>query len=165
MEHNYPICDVCLFFCLFFVFFFLLWKYTAIQNLSFVQRWNFIIWAMSWENLFKTYANNRCLDSIIPLVSISELSSLLLASVAAQAGLCLTLSETPNTGFLVTRLIFSRCQAKFSTRYRSCPIDVSQDIVISLYSDVNMSHVTRKSVFGISDQVRLKLAYSPTETS
>ena len=32
----------------------------------------------------------RCLDSIIPLVSISELSSLYLASVAAQAGLCLT---------------------------------------------------------------------------
>ena len=29
----------------------------------------------------------RCLDSIIPLVSISEISSLYLASVAAQAGL------------------------------------------------------------------------------
>ena len=32
----------------------------------------------------------RCLDSIIPLVSISEILSLYLASVAAQAGLCLT---------------------------------------------------------------------------
>ena len=29
----------------------------------------------------------RCLDSIIPLVSISEISSLYLASVAEQAGL------------------------------------------------------------------------------
>ena len=29
----------------------------------------------------------RCLDSIIPLVSISEISSLCFASVAAQAGL------------------------------------------------------------------------------
>ena len=32
----------------------------------------------------------RCLDSVIPLVSISEISSLNLASLAAQAGLCLT---------------------------------------------------------------------------
>ena len=34
----------------------------------------------------------RCLDSIIPLVSISKISSHYLASVAAQAGLCLTWS-------------------------------------------------------------------------
>ena len=34
----------------------------------------------------------RCLDSIIPLVSISEISSLYLASVAKQAGLRLPLS-------------------------------------------------------------------------
>ena len=40
-----------------------------------------------------------CLDGIIPLVSISKISSLYLASVAAQAGLCLTWSETPRTGF------------------------------------------------------------------
>ena len=46
----------------------------------------------------------RCLDSIIPLVSISEISSLYLASVAAQAGLCLALSQMPKTSFLVTRL-------------------------------------------------------------
>ena len=46
----------------------------------------------------------RCLDSIIPLVSMSEISSLCLASVAAQTGLCLTWSQTLKTGFLVTRL-------------------------------------------------------------
>ena len=46
----------------------------------------------------------RCRDSIIPLVSIFEISSLYLASLAAQAGLCLTWSQTPKTGFLVTRL-------------------------------------------------------------
>ena len=57
---------------------------------------------MSSKNLFMLYANNkgtdqpahpcslistfvvRCLDSIIPLVSICEISSLYLASVAAQ---------------------------------------------------------------------------------
>ena len=47
----------------------------------------------------------RCLDSIIPLASISEISNLYLASVAEQAGLCLTWSETPKTGFLVAWLI------------------------------------------------------------
>ena len=37
----------------------------------------------------------RCLDSIMPLVSISEISRLSLISVAAQTGLCPTLSDTP----------------------------------------------------------------------
>ena len=46
----------------------------------------------------------RCLDSIIPLVSISEISSLYLASVAAQAGLSVSWPETPTIGFLVTGL-------------------------------------------------------------
>ena len=66
-----------------------------------------VIWATSWGNLFMLYANNkgadqpahprilistfvvRCLDSIIPLVCISEISSVCLASVAVQAGLSL----------------------------------------------------------------------------
>ena len=86
---------------------------------------SWLIWATSWENLLMPYANNkdadqpahprrlistfviRCLDSIIPLFSVSEISSLYLASVAAQAGLNLTWSETPKKGFLVTRLICS----------------------------------------------------------
>ena len=46
----------------------------------------------------------RCLDSMIPLVSMSKISSLYLLSVAAQAGLSLTWSKTPKTGFLMTRL-------------------------------------------------------------
>ena len=37
----------------------------------------------------------------MPLVSISEISSLYLASVAAQAGLSLPWSQTTKTGFLV----------------------------------------------------------------
>ena len=40
----------------------------------------------------------RCLDSI-SLDSTAEISRLLLASVAAQAGLCLALSETPEDTF------------------------------------------------------------------
>ena len=50
----------------------------------------------------------RCLDSIIPLVSISKLSSLELVSVAEQTGLSLTWSKSTKTDFLVTRLI-SKC--------------------------------------------------------
>ena len=79
-------------------------------------------WAMSWENLFLPYANNkgadqpahlrslistfvvRCLDNIIPLASISKISSLHLASVAERVGLSLPWSQTLKTGFLVTSL-------------------------------------------------------------
>ena len=45
------------------------------------------------------------LDSIMPLRSISKVSRLQLASVAEQAGLSLTLSQTWKTGFLVAWLI------------------------------------------------------------
>ena len=45
----------------------------------------------------------HCLDSIIPLVSTSEISSLYLASLAVQAGLCLTWLQTPKTGFTWTQ--------------------------------------------------------------
>ena len=37
----------------------------------------------------------RCLDSVMSLVSVTKISSLLLASVAEQASLSLTWSETP----------------------------------------------------------------------
>ena len=47
----------------------------------------------------------HCLDSIIPLVSLSEISSLYLTSVAEQAGLSLTWLEILKTGFPVTWLI------------------------------------------------------------
>ena len=47
----------------------------------------------------------RCLDSIMPLVSVPTISSLYQASVAVQSALSLTWSQTPKTGFLMTRLI------------------------------------------------------------
>ena len=56
----------------------------------------------------------RCLDSIIPLVFISKISSLYLASVAAQAGLSLLWSQTPKTGILVMRL---KCIFKLFKKY------------------------------------------------
>ena len=53
----------------------------------------------------------HCLDNIIPLVSTSKISNLYLASLAAQAHLCLTWSQTPRTGILMTRL---KCKHFFS---------------------------------------------------
>ena len=60
----------------------------------------------------------RCLDSIIPLVSKSEISSLYLATMAAQAGLSLPGSQTPKPGFLVTKLKWA-APSEFGT-YRLC---------------------------------------------
>ena len=70
-------------------------------------------WTTSWEPVYAICDHPRslisafvvhCLDRIIPLVSISKLSSLYLASVAVQAGLSLPWPQTPKTGFLVTWL-------------------------------------------------------------
>ena len=43
----------------------------------------------------------HCLDSVMSLVSVTKISSLMLASAAEPAGLSLTWSETPKTGFLI----------------------------------------------------------------
>ena len=50
----------------------------------------------------------RYIDSTIPLLSKSESSCFQPSSVAVQPGLCQTWSDTPKTGFLTTRLKFSR---------------------------------------------------------
>ena len=50
----------------------------------------------------------RYTNSTIPLLPKSEISSLLPSFVAVQPGLCRTWSETPKTGFLTTRLIYSQ---------------------------------------------------------
>ena len=41
----------------------------------------------------------RCLDSLMSLVSVTKISSLMLASVAEQTSLCLAWSETPEDTF------------------------------------------------------------------
>ena len=48
----------------------------------------------------------RYIDTTIPLLSKSEISSLYPSCVTAQAGLRQTWLETLKTGFLTTRLIF-----------------------------------------------------------
>ena len=54
----------------------------------------------------------HCLDSIISLDSIAEISRLQLASVAAQAGLCLAWSETSKTRFVVSWLKYKLITGK-----------------------------------------------------
>ena len=46
----------------------------------------------------------RNIDSSIPLLSKSKISSFYPSSVAVQPSLCRTWSETPKTGFLTARL-------------------------------------------------------------
>ena len=124
-----------------------------------------MIWATPWENLIMPYANNKgadqpahprslisafivhCLDSIILLVSISEISSLYLVSVTAQTGLSLPWSETLKTGFLATRLIFQYCSVLWLMLIRVCfkrlrwaIVQLSIFHVCTACSHFNMSH-------------------------
>ena len=87
-----------------------------------------IIWATSWENLFIPYANNKaadqpvhprslistfvvgCLDSIIPLVSISEISSLYLVSMTAQTVWVYSSTLNPEDRFSQDVAHWRRCQ-------------------------------------------------------
>ena len=56
----------------------------------------------------------RVLESAISKLATSEISFFYLVSVAEQAGLNLTLSETPKTGFVATRPIWDSCYDKGS---------------------------------------------------
>ena len=55
-------------------------------------------------------------DNTIPLLSKSEILGLKPSSVAVQPGFSLTWSETPNTGFLTTRLKYSEILQKLSAK-------------------------------------------------
>ena len=54
----------------------------------------------------------RCLDSVMSLVSVTKLSSIMLASVAEQASLSLTWSETTEDTFSHDELIYLRHRIK-----------------------------------------------------
>ena len=117
-------------------------------------------WAMSWENLFIPYANNKdtdppvhlsrmistfvvCCPGSISVVSISEISRLQLASVLEQAGLSLTWSKNPKTCFLVTRFKLYNVEKWL---WSVISLLGAQHFTENHFSD--MSHVMRKSVFG-----------------
>ena len=75
-----------------------------------VRKPAFCIWENKDADQLRGYRKaDQCLcfpymDSTIPLLPISEISSLSLSSVVVQPGLCRTRSETPKTGVLRTRL-------------------------------------------------------------
>ena len=63
----------------------------------------------------------RCLDSVMSLVSVTKISSLKLASVAGQASLSLTWSETPED-------TFSHDEAQMLTsckKFRICTVSIN----------------------------------------
>ena len=64
----------------------------------------------------------RFLESIVSKLATSKISIFYLVSVDKQAGLNLTLSETPKTGFLTTRPILKH-YITFHVSYVSVPED------------------------------------------
>ena len=118
------------------IFVAMLERYATQSEKFSIDRQPGFIWAMSWENLLMPYASNKgadqpahqhslisafvvhCLDSTIPPFSIYEISSLQLVAVAAQAGLSLPCSQTPKTGFLVTRLILETGNIRGNKAYK-----------------------------------------------
>ena len=88
----------------------------------------------------------RCLDSIIPLLAIAEISIFWLASVAEQTGLSLTWLRTPKTGFLMMWLIYMYCVCKQQRLWwvwakgRLLILHYSPELVISTFFTWNSSN-------------------------
>ena len=100
--------------------------------------WGFHTRAASWENLFMPYGNNKgadqpvhshslistfavhCLGSIIPILAIGKISRLYLISVAEQASLSLTGSDTLKTGFLGMGLIYNQHNRPHNAFWNFC---------------------------------------------
>ena len=91
--------------------------------------------------MFEWSLESDCRGQISLPTGMGGKLSCTIASVAAQSGLCLTWSQTPKTGFLMTMLIFFKLTNPFK----------------------KLSLVTKKTVFGVCDQVRLKPACAATE--
>ena len=71
----------------------------------------------------------RYIDTTIPLLSKSEISSLLPSSVAVQPGLYRTLSKTSKTGFLTTRLKYSMgINQRTTVSGQLCTLELQLDV-------------------------------------
>ena len=132
------------------------------------------IWTTSWENLFMQYANNKgadqpahscslistfvvcCLDSIIPLVSKSQITSLYLDSVPAQADSSLAWSETPKIGFSHDR------QYNHGIDFAGIALFKASAAIVTVPISC-MSPVMRKPFFKVFDQVRHKPVCAATQ--
>ena len=98
----------------------------------------------SLRNLINAFVFH-CLDSVMSLVSVTKISSLMLASVAEQASLSLTWSETPKD-------TFSHAEAHMVKSNQSLH---PSDFVLTIMKNQNLKVILRainiSSVFGISD--------------
>ena len=82
----------------------------------------------------------RYIDSTIPLLPKSEISSLQPSSVVVQTGLCRTWSETPKTGFLTSRLIYHDIE-QFVKNNQGCPNYIYMKLT-DLIATLNTLNVT-----------------------
>ena len=100
----------------------------------------------------------RCLDSIIPLLAIAEISRLKLGSVAEQAGSSLTWSKTKNIGFLVTWLKFDDSFPWESRVIIDWQIDNEQSDTLKIKHLPNLTGQPL-SVFAVRDNWILGMVY------
>ena len=97
----------------------------------------------------------RYTDNTIPLLSKSEISSLKPSSVAVQPEWCRTRSETLETGFITTRLIYKKtCFPLMQAISKYIIVNyIPKTVWLCKMNNSYMSLVVRKPVFGVSDQV------------
>ena len=100
----------------------------------------------------------HCLDSIIPLLAKSKFSRLLLVSVAEQAGLSLTWSGNPKTGFLVTWLIcdllsvstdYNHDMAQVSPRNQDLKVHSTMGMMSTITTPASLIKVTLNHIMPI----------------
>ena len=72
----------------------------------------------------------RCLDNIIHVVSICKISNLLIVSIAEQASLRLTWSQTPKTNFLMPGLNYGNCHVRHLILFLTVPDTVAKVVLL-----------------------------------
>ena len=103
-------------------------------------------------------------NSTIPLLPKSEISCLLLSSVAVQPGLCRIWSQTPKTCFLTTMLKISHCYVEPGLPLFPFSLSLStlSFPLLTTEIDMQMRHM-RKPVFGVLRQMRHNPGCSATK--
>ena len=91
----------------------------------------------------------RHMDSAIPLLPKSEISSLQPSSMAVQTGLCRTWSETPKTGFLTTRLIYDMTSVTISLIHMRNNKGSDQTVQVNVHPYYSCSHPQESQVDGL----------------
>ena len=122
----------------------------------------YVIWATSWVYLFMPYANNKSADqpahprSLISTFIVrsldSDISSFYIGNLASVPSFSLIWSQTPKTGFLMTRLIREqqRCRSVCAS-YQS-----DQCLCYLLYKKYNSCRS-----FLLAEQTGLSLTWFP----